>query len=360
MPGRKTPCTRASPSATHNAHVEFLHIECPVEPIASFDALPAVPALVNAWKAEIVARTDRAKAPFDKLCAEGGLAIVNPDASPFEDGATYSWRLVAGHENPEMARRGRTVDLIVLSRADDADGGADSVTLEAALFDTGRPVLVAGQFAAANVMLLSVSIWAGAFSDMEPATRDLFHWISATIALPAVAFAGRPFFRSAIDALRHGRMNMDVPISLAVLLAAGISLHQTVLGREHAYFDASISLLFFLLVGRYLDHQARATATHLLGLNATGATVVDADGRHRLVPAQQVPPDTQVHVAAGARVPVDGIVIDGRSGVDTSLVTGETLPAAAEPGVRLYAGTLNLDAPLQMRTTAAGEDTLLA
>ncbi|MDD9876345.1 MAG: heavy metal translocating P-type ATPase, partial [Magnetovibrio sp.] len=222
---------------------------------------------------------------------------------------------------------------------------------------------VAG-FAAANVMLLSVSIWAGAFADMGPATRDLFHWISAAIALPAVAYAGRPFFRSALDALRHRRLNMDVPISVAVLLAAAMSLHQTILGREHAYFDASISLLFFLLVGRYLDHQARAkarsAATHLLGLSATSATVIGPDGQHRLVPARNVSAGTIVHVAAGAKVPVDGTVVDGRSTVDTGLVTGESLPAPAQKGTALYAGTINRDAPLTLQTTAAGEDTLLA
>ncbi len=79
---------------------------------------------------------------------------------------------------------------------------------------------VAG-FAAGNVMLLSVAIWAGHFQDMGPATRDLLHWFSALIALPAILFAGRPFFRSALAALRGGGLNMDVPISLAIILACG-------------------------------------------------------------------------------------------------------------------------------------------
>jgi P-type Cu2+ transporter len=128
-------------------------------------------------------------------------------------------------------------------------GAAESATLL-------RAMGVAG-FAAANVMLLSVSVWAGLWSDMEAVTRDLLHWVSALIALPAIAYSGRPFFRSALTVLRAGRTNMDVPISLAVLLAASVSLIETIDGGTHAYFDASITLVFFLLIGRYLDHRAR-------------------------------------------------------------------------------------------------------
>ena len=119
-----------------------------------------------------------------------------------------------------------------------------------------RAMAVAG-FAAANVMLLSVSVWAGHAQGMLGVTRDLFHWISALIALPAVAYAGLPFYRSALTALKARRTNMDVPISLAVLLASGMSLWETMRGGPHAYFDSAVTLLFFLLVGRYLDARAR-------------------------------------------------------------------------------------------------------
>ncbi|MEM7567366.1 MAG: heavy metal translocating P-type ATPase, partial [Pseudomonadota bacterium] len=136
------------------------------------------------------------------------------------------------------------VDAAALDEADDARGR-----------ELVRALAVTG-FAAANVMLLSVSVWSGA----DGATRDLFHWLSALIALPAVAYGGRPFFRSAAASLRAGRFNMDVPIALAVVLAAAVSLGETVLGNAHAYFDASVSLLFFLLLGRVLDHQMRVRA----------------------------------------------------------------------------------------------------
>ncbi|MEQ9256257.1 MAG: heavy metal translocating P-type ATPase [Alphaproteobacteria bacterium] len=226
-----------------------------------------------------------------------------------------------------------------------------------------RAMAVAG-FAAANVMLLSVSVWAGLAADMGPATRGLMHWVSALIALPAVVYAGRPFFHSAVAALRGGHVNMDVPISLAVILAAGMSLAQTASGGDRVYFDASVMLLFLLLVGRDLDQRmrgrARDVAANLLGLNAVAATVVDRDGQRRALPVADVRAGMIVHVAPGDRVPVDGRVTAGRSEVDNSLVSGETLPQPVAPGARVFAGTLNGGGALTITVTAAGDDTLLA
>jgi Cu2+-exporting ATPase len=222
-----------------------------------------------------------------------------------------------------------------------------------------RSLAVAG-FAAANIMLLSVSVWAGA----EAATRDLFHWLSAMIALPTVVYAGRPFYRSAARALASRRANMDVPISLAVILAAAISLFETIQHGPHAYFDASTSLLFFLLTGRYLDHmmraQARSAVEQLMSLAATSALVETADGRTAMIAAARLEPGNVVIVAAGERVPADGIVIEGTSDLDRSMITGETLPDAVSPGCGVHAGTLNLGAPIRVRVTATGADTFLA
>lgn len=222
---------------------------------------------------------------------------------------------------------------------------------------------VAG-FAAANVMLLSVSVWSGHAGGMGDSTRTLFHWISALIALPAIVYAGQPFFRSAVAALRAKSLNMDVPISLAVVLAAGMSVYQTAHAAEHAYFDASVSLLFFLLIGRYLDQRARSkarsAATHLLALQARAATVIDDDGRQHAMRINEIDEGITVLVTAGERVPVDGVVLDGRSDIDTQLLTGETMPKLAAPGERVYAGTLNLTAPLRVRTTARADATLLS
>lgn len=227
--------------------------------------------------------------------------------------------------------------------------------------DLLRALAVAG-FAAANVMLLSVSVWAGA--DMGAATRSLFHWVSALIALPAVAYAGQPFFRSAFAAVSRGNLNMEVPISLAVVLATGMSLYQTIVGEAHVYFDAAVMLLFFLLVGRYLDRRVRAragsAAQNLLALRAVAATVVDSSGTRRSLPTEALRPGMVVTAAAGERLPADGRVKAGQAAVDMSLVTGESLPRAVAPGDQVFAGTLSLDGALEITVGAANEETLLA
>ncbi len=220
--------------------------------------------------------------------------------------------------------------------------------------------LAVSGFAASNVMLLSVSVWSGA----EDATRDLFHWLSAMIALPAVAYAGRPFFYSAVNALRLGRVNMDVPISLGVLLASFMSLFETIHSREHAYFDASVTLLFFLLAGRYLDHlmraRARSAIAQLVSLSSDGATLIEADGSRRYVAARDLKTGMTVAVAAGDRLPADGIVTVGISDMDRSLLTGETAPETVRCGDKVHAGELNMTAPLTIEVTAAGNDTFLS
>jgi len=226
-----------------------------------------------------------------------------------------------------------------------------------------RAMAVAG-FAASNVMLLSVSVWAGHFSYMGPATRDLMHWVSALVALPAVAWCVRPFARSAIQALRAGRTNMDVPITIGVTLASLMSLWETIHGGEYAYFDSAITLLFFLLIGRYLDSRARGrartTVEHLLALDATAVTVMEDDGTQRLVPPHRVVAGARVLVAAGERIGVDGTITEGISDVDTALLTGESVPAQVAPGAQVFAGTINLSAPLKLVVSAVGERTLLA
>lgn len=213
-------------------------------------------------------------------------------------------------------------------------------------------------FSMMNVMLLSVAVWSGA----EAATRDMFHWISAAIALPTVIFAGQPFFKSAWASLRAGRLGMDVPISLALILASSISVYETMMSGRQAYFDAAVMLAFFLLLGRYLDHRtravARSAAEELAALEVPRAWVmVDGVEVERAISAV-VAGDTVV-VRPGGRMPVDGVVISGASEVDRSLLTGESLPVFAGVGTVVSAGEVNLTGPLTLRVTAAGKDSSL-
>ncbi|MEQ6250012.1 heavy metal translocating P-type ATPase [Sulfitobacter sp. HNIBRBA3233] len=247
-----------------------------------------------------------------------------------------------------------------------SDLGYDSFPLDLAALsqvadDAGRALLtrmaVAG-FAMMNVMLLSVAVWSGA----TDATRDLFHLISAMIAFPVVAYAGQPFFQSAWGALRVGRLNMDVPISLAIILAAAMSLFETLNGGAHAYFDAALSLTFFLLIGRYMDHRtrsaARSAAGELTALEVHSADLVTARGTRR-VPVTDLVVGDEVIVPSGARVPVDGVLLSDHALLDRSFLTGESAAVAAGMSDLLQAGEVNLADPVRLRATAVGADTTL-
>jgi Cu2+-exporting ATPase len=220
---------------------------------------------------------------------------------------------------------------------------------------------VAG-FAAMNIMLLSVSVWSGNATDITPETRDFFHWASALIALPAAAFAGRPFFASAWRSLRSGALNMDVPISLGVILALAMSVVETAHHAKDAYYDSAIMLLFFLLVGRALDHAMRRKTRAVAG----NLAALKADTAHRFmgdelvsVPAAALNAGDRLLVKAGERVPVDGCVLSGASELDESLITGETARRKVGAGAAIYAGSMNYSGALTLRVTAADRATLL-
>jgi Cu2+-exporting ATPase len=252
---------------------------------------------------------------------------------------------------PEVARLGYEalpLDLVALSGTENDRVGRDLVMRLGVAF-----------FAMMNVMLLSVAVWSGA----GDATRDMFHVVSGAIALPTVLFSGQPFFRSAWAGVKRGRLGMDVPISLALVLASSISVYESFNGGHHAYFDAAVMLTFFLLGGRYLDHRtraaARSAAQELAALEVPRAIRVTAEGQETVNVSDLAMGDL-VAVRPGARVPADGIVEEGESEVDRSLLTGESLPARAAAGLAVSAGEVNLTGPLLVRVTAAGKDSSLA
>lgn len=222
-----------------------------------------------------------------------------------------------------------------------------------------KAMAVAG-FAMMNIMLLSVSVWSGATG----VTRDLFHWLSAMIALPTVIYAGQPFFRSAWSALRKRRTNMDVPISIGVSITTMLSLYETFNHGQHAYFDGVVMLLFFLLTGRWLDavmrDRARDGVSALLKQTAAGAMVLHADGKTEWVDASALVRGMKMIVAAGERLAADGIVTKGQSSFDLSLLTGESTAQSVDIGDVVHAGTLNIDGPVTVRVTASGPDTAIA
>jgi len=216
---------------------------------------------------------------------------------------------------------------------------------------------VAG-FAMMNVMLLSVAIWSGA----ADVTREMFHWISATIALPATAFSAKPFFVNALSSLRLRRLNMDVPISLAILLASGLSLAETIQGGEHAYFDAALSLTFFLLAGRLLEARmrraARSAAADLAALEPR-RTWVETGGIRASVMVKDLEVGDSLWLPAGSRLPVEATLLSPQALIDRSAITGESNAVTLVRGSHLIAGDVLLNSPITACATAVGEDTTL-
>jgi P-type Cu2+ transporter len=224
-----------------------------------------------------------------------------------------------------------------------------------------RYLAVAG-FAAMNIMLLSVAVWSGNASDITPETRDFFHWASALIALPAAAYAGQPFFVSAWRALRVRSLNMNVPISLGVILALGMSIVETINHAPDAYYDSAIMLLFFLLVGRTLEHamrrRTRAVAGNLAALKGETAHRFAGDELVS-VPVAALKAGDRVLVRPGERVPADGVVLSGRSEIDESIITGETTRRNIAAGAGVYAGALSFTGTLTLKVNAAGGSALI-
>lgn len=232
----------------------------------------------------------------------------------------------------------------------------------------GRQLILAmavAGFGVMNTMMFSVPIWAGLFGqELGPATRVLMMWFSGIVGAPCALYAGMPFFRSAWRSLKARRANMDVPISIGVILTLAISFSETVLGGRDAYFDAAVSLLFLLLIGRWLEHRLRARASSaaadLLAMQAPTATLIGAGDVLTATPVDKVLPGDLLLVRPGDRLPVDGEIVSGASELDNSLLTGETAPVAVDVGQACRAGALNLSGALRLRASARSTDSALA
>jgi len=238
----------------------------------------------------------------------------------------------------------RGVDARALSRRED----------RAMLVRIGLAGAVAG-----NVMAIAFALYGGMLDGMEPEFAAFFRWTSLGLALPSVIWGGGVFFRGAWTALSARALSMDLPISLGLLAGFLHGALNTVRGAGEVYFDSVTALIFLLLFGRYLQRRqqraARDAAELVASLYPSSARLVEG-GRVREVPLDALVPGALVEVRAGDVVPADGVVAAGRSGVDVSLLSGETAPVGVEPGDRVHAGTLNVSSRLEVRVERTGED----
>lgn len=216
-------------------------------------------------------------------------------------------------------------------------------------------------FATVFVMGLTDAVWYG--GDLSPGMRQSFFWLAGLVSVPVTFYAGQPFFASAWSVLKHRRTNMDVPISLALVLALGLSLYQTAIGAAHTYFDAAVMLTFLLLVGRYLDfrlrQKARGAAEHLLAMQSQLARRFSATGSLETVAARELQAGDRILLASGERAPVNGR-IDRGTEADLSLVTGESAPVTLAPGAAILSGAVITGAPVTLEVTARADESLVA
>lgn len=218
-------------------------------------------------------------------------------------------------------------------------------------------------FAAANIMLFSVSLWSDSNNSMGLNTKYFFHIISMIIALPVILYTGQVFFKSAFAALKNKKTNMDVPISLAVILTTIMSILEAINHGEYIYFESAVMLIFFLLIGRYLDksakRKARSTAGSLLIMMSGTASCLQKNGKYKIIPITNIKPDMIINVPSGARIPIDAEIIKGSTEIDNSIITGETIPERLNIGDKIFAGTINLGNAINVKALKNSDNNLI-
>lgn len=214
---------------------------------------------------------------------------------------------------------------------------------------------------AGNVMMLAFALYGGYFDGMTAGYQWLFRGLSAVLGVLCLAWPGGQFFRSAWAAIRARAFNIDVPIVLALLAGGAAGLVNTILGRGELYFDSLTMLVLLLLFGRFVGHKRQRWATDavelLYSITPFSARRVSPGGDVTEVPAEALNPGDIVEVRAGESIPVDGVITDGRTALDISLLTGESRPAHAELGAEVHAGAVNLGSPVRVQAAATGRET---
>ncbi len=217
-------------------------------------------------------------------------------------------------------------------------------------------------FAMMNMLWISIALYSGANRDEF---RDFFHWAGLALATPTLLYAGYPFYKGALGGLRGGWLTMDLPIAIGLSVTYAYSAYITVTASRsgEVYFDTVTNLIFVILIGRYLEgmfrHQAVSATKRLLELQPRAAIVIH-DDEEKMTPIRGVKPGDRVLIKPGYKVPVDGIVLEGHSAVDESMLSGESAPVSKSVGAQVYAGTLNTNGALLVEVRTLLQETTLA
>jgi len=225
-----------------------------------------------------------------------------------------------------------------------------------------RRIAVAG-LGAMQVMMLAVALYAGDYEGMEQKLERFLRWVSLIITTPVLLYSAKPFFIAAWRDLKMRAPGMDVPVALAIGGAYIASFWATVTNSGAVYFDSVTMFTFFLLTGRYLEMTARQragrAAEELVKLIPAMATRIK-DNEQETIAVTELDTDDVILVKPGESVPADSVVVEGKSSVDESLLTGESLPVVVQKGSKLIAGSVNIESVLHLQVTAIGQDTVLA
>ncbi len=217
-----------------------------------------------------------------------------------------------------------------------------------------------------QVMMIAVALYGGDWWGMQEKFRSFFYWVSLILTLPVVLYSAQPFFKSAWRDLKQRRTGMDLPVSLGILAAFTASIWTTLTGDGHVYYDSVVMFVFFLSVTRYLEFISRRKSLlaidTLVQVTPSSATRInqDSSNTHDTIPVAELVPDDLVLVRPGETVPADGVIIEGNSGIDESLLTGESQPLHKQAGDQLIGGSINIESPVTLRIEKVGEDTVLS
>lgn len=215
-----------------------------------------------------------------------------------------------------------------------------------------------------QVMMFSIPIYVSGPGEISDDFYALFHWLSFALATPVVFFSAQPFFRNALRDFRTGVLGMDVPVSLAIGGAYLASSYAVLFNVGEVYFDSVAMFTFFLLFGRYVEGRARRRSGHsgnaLSGVLPISATRLESDHSERILPASELTPGDRVLIKPGHGVPADGVIEEGESSLDESMLTGEYLPVTRRVGDMVTGGSQNMENPLVVRVTHAGRNARVA